>query len=111
MPEVCKGALRPYFLTLIVVLQAKEDRQEHEAQIGKAQMAAALQGGASWGFGEDAPLEDPTLVRQPVDWREYAETKGLTEKQVRSLVLTRGDIAVVLGPDETSSCHLNEVAS
>lgn len=63
--------------------QAKEVRQEHEAQIGKAQMAAALAGGASWGFGEDAPQEEPMLDGQLVDWREYAETKGLTDKQVR----------------------------
>ena len=59
-------------------------RQEHEAQIGKAQMAAALAGGASWGFGEEAPQEDAMLEGQLVDWREYAETKGLTEKQVRN---------------------------
>ena len=70
-------------LTVGAALQAKEERQEHEAQVGKAQMAAALAGGASWGFGEDAPPDDAALVGQPVDWREYEETKGLTEKQVR----------------------------
>ena len=62
-------------------MQAKEERQEREAQVARAQMSAALAAGANWGMGEDAPAE-PAADGPPVDWREHAETRTLTDKQV-----------------------------
>jgi hypothetical protein len=48
--------------------------------MGKAQMDAALAAGASWGFGEDAAEE--LVEGEEIDWRTYAETHSLTDKQV-----------------------------
>lgn len=39
-------------------LQAMAARREKDEAIAKAQMEAALSGGVSWGFGEDAVNED-----------------------------------------------------
>ncbi|PRW44332.1 Kanadaptin isoform B [Chlorella sorokiniana] len=60
-------------------LKAMAARRERDEQVSKAQMEAALGGGASWGFGEDAINDDEDL--DEVDWRAYAATKGLSEKQ------------------------------
>lgn len=60
--------------------QAKQARKEEEVRVGKAQMDAALAAGASWGFGEDAAEE--IVEGEDVEWRTYAETHSLTEKQV-----------------------------
>jgi hypothetical protein len=80
----------------MAALAVAAERQEREAQVAKAQMAAALAargvgshagGGASWGLlGEDAEEEEDGMgVGDPdadtLDWRIYAETKGLTDKQ------------------------------
>jgi len=68
-------------LTLHCILrQAKQTRQEEEGRVGKAQMDAALAAGASWGFGEDAPEE--IAEGEDIEWRPYAETHSLTDKQV-----------------------------
>eukprot|EP00887_Chlorella_sp_A99_P004998 scaffold4.g4998.t1 len=58
---------------------ARKLREEAKA---KAQMEAALgrSDGASWGFGEDAEMEEDE-AGEVVDWRAYAATRGLTEKQ------------------------------
>ena len=45
------------FLSLLPQ-QALAARREREEQVSQAQMAAALTGGASWGFGDDAFEED-----------------------------------------------------
>ena len=42
--------------------QAKEARQEREAQVAKAQMEAALSRGVSWGMAEDARASDDDEV-------------------------------------------------
>ncbi|GAB4814362.1 hypothetical protein N2152v2_001408 [Parachlorella kessleri] len=60
-------------------LQAIAARKEKEAALAKAQMDVALTGGASWGMQEDA--FDIDEEGGEVDWRAYAATKGLTEKQ------------------------------
>ena len=64
--------------------QAKERRRARDADVSGAQMAAALNsGGVSWGFGEDAEEEEGGGPDSApfVDWRNYFETKGLTDKQ------------------------------
>lgn len=45
--------------------QALAVRREKDEALAQAQMAAALSGGASWGFGEDAVNEDDDRERQP----------------------------------------------
>lgn len=45
--------------------QALAARREREEQVSKAQMEAALSGGASWGFGEDAFDEEGNRERGP----------------------------------------------
>jgi len=67
------------------VRQAKQTRQDEEGRVGKAQMDAALAAGASWGFGEDAPEE--IAEGEDIEWRPYAETHSLTDKQVLQHVL------------------------
>ena len=69
------------FACLRLVAQAKK-RRTKEAEVGAAQMEAALAtgGGVSWGFREDA-IEEGDGVVPFVDWRTYSETKGLTDKQ------------------------------
>lgn len=44
------------------------------------EVALGRDGGASWGFGEDAITEDEGGPF--VDWRTFGETRGLTDKQV-----------------------------
>ena len=63
-------------------LQAKEARKQREAEVAKAQMAAALNRGISWGMGTDAAEEEDSEGATPsVDWRQYAETHSLNDKQ------------------------------
>lgn len=51
-----------------------------------AQMEVALGRGegASWGFGEDAIVDEDEEGVADVDWRTFSETRGLTDKQVMS---------------------------
>ena len=60
--------------------QAKQARKDEEGRVGKAQMDAALAAGASWGFGEDAAEE--IVEGEDIEWRPYADTHSLTDKQV-----------------------------
>ena len=65
-------------------MQAKEKRKEREREVAKAQMAAALNHGISWGMGEDAreEYEEGENGGAPsVDWRAYAQTHSLTDHQ------------------------------
>lgn len=38
--------------------------------------------GASWGFSEDAIVEEDDDGVGTVDWRAFSDTRGLTDKQV-----------------------------
>ena len=69
--------------------QAKQARQDAEGRVGKAQMDAALAAGASWGFGEDAAEE--IAEGEDIEWRPYAETHSLTDKQVLQMCLLSSD--------------------
>ena len=65
-------------------VQAKEKRKEREREVAKAQMAAALNHGISWGMGEDAREDDEEGEDRgapSVDWRAYAQTHSLTDHQ------------------------------
>ena len=63
-------------------MQAKERRKERESAVAKAQMAAAMNAGISWGMSEDAMDESEENASTPtVDWRAYMTTHSLTEKQ------------------------------
>ncbi|CAL8465521.1 g5057 [Coccomyxa elongata] len=63
-------------------LEAKEARKIREQQIAKAQMDAARSGGVSWGFGEDAVVDEEGEGGDAVvDWRIYMQSHSLTEKQ------------------------------
>jgi hypothetical protein len=78
-------------------LEAMARRREREAAVAAAQMGAAIAGGAdgaSWGFGEDATGEEGAGDKGQgqggggakggegaVDWRAYAATRGLTDRQ------------------------------
>ncbi len=55
-----------------------------------AQMEVALGRGegASWGFGEDAIVDEDEEGVADVDWRTFSETRGLTDKQVMAVVHT-----------------------
>lgn len=46
-------------------------------------MEAARAGGASWGFGEDAVEDEDDLNSggEGVDWRVYAQSHSLSDKQ------------------------------
>lgn len=132
-PKLARPALPP------CAEQALAAQRERDDQMSKAQMAAALGGGASWGFGEDAFDEDgdreclrgvtqlgpgrsglaaedggmlrrlwrlaaappspaPRSAVEDVDWRAYAATKGLSEKQ--------GKLAEKLRKREARVTHL-----
>lgn len=64
-----------------VLLQAKEKRQLREQEMAKAQMAAALDRGISWGMGEDAGSDQEEGGPPTVEWRAYAQTQTLTDHQ------------------------------
>lgn len=67
-------------------LQAIQARREREAAVAAAQMGAALGGGASWGMhdddddGEAGEAADDEAAAS-LDWRSYAATRGLSDKQ------------------------------
>ncbi len=63
--------------------QAQEKRREREKEVAKAQMAAALNRGISWGMGgEDASVDAGEESGAPsVDWRAYSQTHSLTDHQ------------------------------
>ena len=65
--------------------QAKAVRRRKEEEVAAAQMEVALGRGegASWGFGEDAVVDEDEEGVADVDWRTFSETRGLTDKQVR----------------------------
>lgn len=71
-------------------MQVKEARRRKEDEVAAAQMEVALGrgDGASWGFGEDAVVEDDDGIGA-VDWRAFSETRGLTDKQVGTSDITR----------------------
>ena len=77
-------------------------RRDREAALAKAPMDAARGGGASWGFGEDAPAGDGD-DGGIVDWRAYAATTGLSERQQkladkhRRLELKIGNLQTEIG--------------
>ena len=83
-PRVCR--IRPGQVThserhRVLRRQAKQARKDEEGRVGKAQMDAALAAGASWGLlGEDAAEE--IAEGEDIEWRTYAETHSLTDKQV-----------------------------
>ncbi len=56
-----------------------------EDEVAKAQMAAALSRGVSWGMAEDAGEDDEEenadMGAAAADWRAYADTQGLSDKQ------------------------------
>ena len=57
--------------------QAKEARKDREQAIAKAEMAAALSKGASWGMGDDGSMSvgnDDSSGGALVDWRSYSAT-------------------------------------
>ena len=64
--------------------QAKAVRRRKEEEVAAAQMEVALGRGegASWGFGEDAIVDEDEEGVADVDWRTFSETRGLTDKQV-----------------------------
>lgn len=63
-------------------MQAKEKRKTREEEVAKAQMAAALNRGISWGMDEDAIMDDDDDDGVPsVEWRAYAQTHTLTDNQ------------------------------
>ena len=64
--------------------QAKAVRRQKEEEVAAAQMEVALGRGegASWGFGEDAIVNEDEEGVADVDWRTFSETRGLTDKQV-----------------------------
>jgi hypothetical protein len=64
--------------------QAKAVRRRKEEEVAAAQMEVALGRGegASWGFGEDAIVDEDEQGVADIDWRTFSETRGLTDKQV-----------------------------
>ena len=57
-------------------MQAKEARKDREQAVAKAEMAAALSRGVSWGMGEDAAATGGNDESSGglVDWRSYSAT-------------------------------------
>lgn len=69
-------------------LEALKRSKERDAAAAKAQMARAISGAGApstevtWGFGEDAvDVEGEGHALEDIDWRAYASTRGLTDKQ------------------------------
>lgn len=55
-----------------------------DEEVAKAQMAAALARGVSWGLAEDAEEDAEDRSGEGAasgDWRAYADTHGLSDKQ------------------------------
>lgn len=66
-------------------MQAKELRKKREEEVAKAQMAAALNKGISWGIMEEAPDQDAADSETiTVDWRAYSQTHTLNERQQKT---------------------------
>lgn len=57
----CPGSSQRRKITLFLLLKAMALRKEREAAIAKTQMESALNGGANWGFQEDAVAEPSDL--------------------------------------------------
>jgi len=101
-------------------LQALAARKEKEEAVAKAQMEAALSGGASWGFGEDAfDEEDPDGEGEPgargqgfwwlggrVSGEERREMQFLSlvkDDSMRRMQMVRG-AGVQQAPDDPLAC-------
>ncbi|KAK9810824.1 hypothetical protein WJX73_010298 [Symbiochloris irregularis] len=80
MPE--EGLSRMQRHTL-AALEAKEARKDRERALAQVEMSKALSNGISWGLSEEATQDSDSAIGAGgvLDWRTYASSHGLTDKQ------------------------------